>query len=206
MPRPQSPDVRRALIDRAAALLARREPVTLASLVKGCGVSTMAVYTYFGGMPGLWSAVRQEGFTRLGDRLATVRRGRDPVRNLAALGVGYVENALANPDLYRVMFDSMFEVADPASAAAGLEPLVEGTRRAQAAGRFDPALDSYEVAMRYWATGHGVTSLAVTGVLSCSELLRHAPAAAVAIFVAAGDAPDRAQLSVAAAWRATTIV
>ncbi len=102
MPRPQSPEVRRALIERAAGLLARREPVTLTSLVEGCGVSTMAVYTYFDGMAGLWSAVRQEGFTRLAARLAGVRRGRDAVRHLAALGVAYTVNALMNPDLYRV--------------------------------------------------------------------------------------------------------
>ena len=44
---------------------ARREPVTLRALVEGTGASTMAVYPHFGGMPGLWSAVRQEGFTRL---------------------------------------------------------------------------------------------------------------------------------------------
>ena len=46
-------------------MLARREPVTLRAVVAGTGVSTMAVYTHFDGMPGLWRAVRQEGFTRL---------------------------------------------------------------------------------------------------------------------------------------------
>lgn len=162
----------------------------------------MAVYTYFDGMPGLWSAVRQEGFTRLAERLATVRPGRDPVRHVAALGVAYAENALVNPDLYRVMFDSTFEIIDPASAAASFELLVDATRRAQGAGRFDPALDPGDVAMQYWATGHGLTSLTVTGVLSAADLRRHAPAAAAAIFTAAGDAADRARSSVDAAWRA----
>src|SRR5687768_10398614 len=123
VPRPRSPEIRLALIDRAAALLARREPVTLASLVAGTGVSTMAVYTYFDGMTGLWAAVRQEGFTRLGERLALVHPGRDPVRHLAALGVAYVEHALANPDLYRAMFDSIVDLPDPGVAAVAFAPI-----------------------------------------------------------------------------------
>lgn len=201
MPRAPSPEIKGALIERAAALLARRQPVTLRSLVEGSGVSTMAVYTYFDGMPGLWSAVRQEGFTRLGERLATVRPSRDPVRRLAALGVAYAVHALANPDLYRVMFDSAFELTDPAAASAGFEPLVVATSAAQDAGRFDARLDPSDVALRYWAGGHGLTSLTVTGVLAVTDLRRHAPASAVATFVSAGDTRERAERSVTAAWR-----
>ncbi len=182
-------------------MLARREPVTLRSLSHAAGVSTMAVYTYFGGMPGLWSSVRQEGFIRLGDRLATVRPTRDPVRHLAALGMAYVEHALANPDLYRVMFDAAFDLPDPESAAAGLELLVGGAGQAQRAGRFSEDVDPRDVALRYWASGHGLTSLAVSGVLTQADLRTHAPAMAIAIFTAAGDTRENAEHSVAAAWQ-----
>ncbi|MBA2283286.1 MAG: WHG domain-containing protein [Actinomycetota bacterium] len=202
MPRSQSPEVRRVLIERAAALLARREAVTLRSLVAGTGVSTMSVYTYFDGMPGLWGAVRQEGFLRLAERLAGVERHRDPVRHLSALGVAYVRNALDGPDLYRVMFDASWDLPDPAAAAAAFEPLVEGAGRAQKAGRFSADTTPVDIALRYWADGHGVTSLAVTGVLSIDDLHRHAPAMQVGQFVVAGDTPERARRSVAAAWRA----
>ena len=101
-------------------MLASREPVTLRSLVAGTGVSTMAVYTYFDGMAGLWGAVRQEGFRRLEQRIGAVPASRDPVRHLAALGVAYVENALSNPNLYRAMFDATFDLPDPAAADATL--------------------------------------------------------------------------------------
>ena len=181
------------------------EAVTLSALVKDSDVSTMAVYTYFGGMPGLWSAVRQEGFTRLAERLAAVRVTGDPVRHLATLGVAYVDNALANPNLYRVMFDSNIDLVDETGAAASFEPLVAATRRAQQAGRFDPGLDPADVATQYWATGHGITSLTVTGVLTLSELHKHAPAAAIAVFIAAGDTPPRATASVRRAWQTSTL-
>ena len=116
MPRPLDPNVRNALIERAAEMLARREPVTLRSVVHGLGVSTIAVYTYFNGMAGLWRAVRQEGFARLANRLADVPVTRDPVRDLVALGAAYANNALANPNLYRAMFDAGFDLEDPAAA------------------------------------------------------------------------------------------
>src|ERR1700742_4886206 len=106
MVRLKDPKVRSLLIDRGAQMLAARQPVTLRSLVAGTGVSTMAVYTYFGGMDGVWKAVRQEGLTRLAARLATVATSADPVRDLTALGAAYLRNALDNPDLYRVMFDA----------------------------------------------------------------------------------------------------
>ena len=111
-------------------MLAQREPVTLRSLVAGTGVSTMAVYTYFDGMTGLWGAVRQEGFRRLAHRIGSVTPGSDPVRYLAALGVAYVENALSHPNLYRVMFDATFDLPDPDAADGTFGHLIEGARRA----------------------------------------------------------------------------
>ena len=192
--------MRRLLIERAAGLLSQRRPVTLRSLVEGTGTSTMAVYTHFDGMPGLWRAVRAEGFERLARRMAAVRPGRDPVQHLAALGVAYVDNALENPDLYRVMFDATFDLPEPDVADATFEHLVAATRQAQEVGRFDPGAAPHDIALRHWASGHGVTSLAVTGVLPIAELRRHAPLLAAAVFVSAGDDPERARRSVDAAW------
>ena len=200
MPRPQLPETRRALIERAASLLARREPITLRALVQGTQLSTMAVYTYFDGMSGLWAAVRQEGFLRLGEQLAAIERGSDPVRHLSALGVAYVRNALGSPDLYRVMFDATWDLPDPAVSAAGFAPLVTAALDAQEAGRFVRKFTPEDIAMRYWADGHGVTSLAVTGVLTADQLRHHAPSMQIAQFVAAGDSPERATRSVTAAW------
>ncbi len=200
MPRSPSPEVRSLLIDRAAALLAQREPVTLRSLVASTGVSTMAVYTYFEGMPGLWGAVRQEGFRRLTDRVRSIAPHRDPVRHLASLGVAYVEHALAHPNLFRVMFDASFDLPDPVAANETFSHLVAAARRSIDAGRFSLDNDPADIAVRYWADGHGIVSLAVTGVISVADLRRHAPAMAAAVFIDAGDAPEQAHKSVRLAW------
>ncbi|MEU4620258.1 TetR-like C-terminal domain-containing protein [Actinoplanes sp. NPDC023801] len=125
MVRLKDPAIRTLLIERAAHMLRVREPITLRTLVAGTGVSTMAVYTYFGGMDGLWRAMRQEGFTRLAAVLNQVAPSADPVRDLAALGAAYLANALANPDLYRVMFDPGDTLDDADSA--GFTPVNPAT-------------------------------------------------------------------------------
>ncbi len=182
-------------------MLARREPVTLRSVVAGTGVSTMAVYTHFDGMPGLWRAVRQEGFSRLAAELAAVRPSRDPVRDLVAYGVAYTANALAHPDLYRVMFDAGFDLEDPEAAAEPFSVLVACAVRAREADRFSADADPEAVAARFWVFGHGLAMLVLTGVLPRSALDDHVQDTATALFVAAGDEPERCRRSVRAGWR-----
>lgn len=200
MPRAADPAVRLALLETAAELLARREPVTARSLADRVGASTTALYTHFGGMPGLWRAVRSEGFARLGRRLAAVPRTDDPVRDLAALGAAYLDSARADPFLYRTMFDAAADLEDPAVADDPFALLVEAADRARRAGRFAGTSDPLAVATRYWAGGHGLAMLVVTGVLPAEALALHGPELAVAAFVAAGDESTRCRTSVLAGW------
>ena len=202
MPRKAQPAVRDALVERAAEMLARREPVSSRSLVAGTGASTMAVYTHFGGMPGLWQAVRQEGFTRLARRLASVARTDDPIRDLMALGAAYHAGALADPDLYRTMFDATADLADPGAADRTFAVLVEGVARARDEGRLAATCDAHAVATRFWVTGHGLAMLVITGVLPRAALDDHAPEIAVALLVAAGDDERACRRSVRLGWSA----
>lgn len=187
-------------MEHAAQMLARREPVTLRSLVAGAGVSTMAVYTYFDGMPGLWRAVRQEGFTRLAERLDAIEGTDDPVRDLAALGRAYLDNALASPALYRTMFDAATELEDPAAADASFVRLIEAASRARETGRFRDDADPLGFATRYWAVGHGLASLTIGGVLPDVTAHDHAARAAEDLCIAAGDDRTRCHASVRLGW------
>jgi AcrR family transcriptional regulator len=190
------------LVERAARMLAAREPVTLRALVEGTGASTMAVYTHFGGMPGLWSAVRQEGFTRLAARLAAVPRTDDAVHDLAALGVAYARSALEHPELYRAMFDARADLADEAAADAAFDRLVDAAARAREEGRLDPGTDPRTLATQVWAAGHGLVSLVVQGVLPAEVLAPLATGTTAALLTAAGDDAGRCRASVERAWAA----
>lgn len=188
------------LIERAAAMLGRREPVSLRSVVAGTGVSTMAVYTHFDGMPGLWRAVRQEGFARLEERIAAVGITDDPVRDLTALGVAYTENALTAPDLYRVMFDTAAGPDDATATDAMFDALIDAARRARTCGRFRADVDPSRLALRWRAAGHGLTMLVIGGVITAGTARAEAETVATALFVDAGDEPGRCRRSVAAGW------
>ncbi|GAB2595802.1 TetR/AcrR family transcriptional regulator [Streptomyces capparidis] len=190
------------LLDRAAHMLRTRQPVTLRTLVAGTGVSTMAVYTYFGGMDGLWTALRQEGFTRLAAKLAAVEISADPVRDLAALGAAYLSNALESPDLYRVMFDAGFALADTGAADGTLHHLVRAVERAKADGRFRGEVDPLDLATQSWTIGHGLASLVATGPLP-RQALAHGVPMLTALFTAAGDEPARCRRSVEHGWGRT---
>lgn len=199
MARMKDPAIRTLLLERAAHMLRTREPITLRSLVVGTGVSTMAVYTYFGGMDGMWKALRQEGFTRLAARFAAVPVSADPVQDLTALLASYVGNALEHPDLYRVMFDASVDLDDLAAADATLDYLVQAVRRAQDAGRFRAELGPLDLATQAWTIGHGLVSLVANGPLPPGTLDYGAPML-TAQFVGAGDQPDQSRASVVRGW------
>jgi len=192
--------VRTLLLERAAAMLRAREPITLRSLVAGSSVSTMAVYTHFGGMDGLWRALRQEGFTRLAGRFATVPASDDPVQDLAALVAVYLGNALDHPDLYRVMFDASVDLEDLTAADATLEHLVQAAGRGRAGGRFRADVVPLELAIQTWTIGHGLASLVATGPLPRATL-DHGVPMLTALFIGAGDRPDSCRSSVERGWQ-----
>jgi AcrR family transcriptional regulator len=200
VPRAASPTVRTTLIDNAAQMLAAREPVTLRALAARSGTTTMAVYTHFDGMPGLWRAVRQEGFTRLAERLAGMRASDDPVADLAALSSGYLAAAMAAPHLYRAMFDAAAELEDSDVADRSFALLVATAERARSDGRFHPAADPRSTSTQLWAAGHGLAMLAITGILPAESVPALAREMTVAVCSAAGDDPQRCRASVDRGW------
>ncbi len=181
-------------------MLGQRESITLRALVDGTGVSTMAVYTYFGGMDGLRMAVRQEGFTRLEALLQGVPVTRDPVKDLVALSAAYVTNAAHNPDLYRVMFEDGIALEDPAAADNTLEHLVQAVARARDHGRLRDDVDPLDLATQCWIVGHGLVSLVVTGPLPL-QAIHHGAAMLTSLLTGAGDATDTCKRSVRLGWK-----
>jgi AcrR family transcriptional regulator len=159
----------------------------------------MAVYTHFDGMDGVWKALRQEGFTRLGARLATVTLSPDPVRDLTALVAAYLRNALDHPDLYRVMFDASFDLEDAQAADDTLEYLVRAAERGRTAKRFRAEVRPLDLATQSWAIGHGLVSLVTPGPLP-RQTLDHGAPMLTALFISAGDHPDRCRTSVEQGW------
>ena len=133
-----SRDVRVELIEAAARVVAEegRAALTTRRLAAEVGTSTMAVYTYFRGMPELLRAVRQEAFDRFGAHLAAVPPRADPVAEIVELGAAYVRNAVKNPARYRFMFMEKPPDEDLGIGISTFERLVEAVRRAMEVGWF----------------------------------------------------------------------
>src|SRR6202020_216142 len=74
-------------------------------IASAAGTSTMAVYTYFGGMPGLIAAIAEEGIRQF-DAALTMLPTAGPVADLIATGNAYRRYAIERPHMYRLMFGS----------------------------------------------------------------------------------------------------
>ena len=173
MPRPRTHDeaLRLKLLDRAGELIAADGPkaLSLRKLAADAGTSTTAVYSLFGSKPDLVNALYTEGFRRFGARMAGTALTGDAVEDLVALGTAYRASALADPNLYGIMFTRSvpgFEPNEDAERLARetLKPLERVIRRAIDEGVF---LDvpPETVAVGCWALVHGLVSLELTGNL-----------------------------------------
>ena len=166
------------LLQAAIRLLAAGGPQALQArrLAAEVGMSTMTVYTHFGGMGQLITEIVREGFLRFGRRLAEIPRGDNPVGDLFALGLAYRDWALENPQLYRLMFGVtapggrqggngpvVWAAANPLpegqAAFAQLVTAVTRIMDAGGAGQEEPA----SAAAQIWSAVHGYVLLEIAG-------------------------------------------
>lgn len=128
------------LVEAAAAILGSVGPagLTLRAVAAEAGTSTMSVYSRFGSMPGLVRATLTEADDRLAAKLRDVPQTDDPLFDLIAVGVAYLENARASPTLYAVMTGAAplgkyaADAVPRPSAAQNVATLVDAVRRAEA--------------------------------------------------------------------------
>ena len=194
-PRIADPAVAEALVEVGARLIAEREPLSTRRLAAEVGMSTSAVYTHFGSMEELRRAVRRAGFERLAEYQTSFAPSDDPVADLTKQGWGYCQNALTNPDMYRVMF--METPVDESDAGVGLytfQMLVDGVQRCIDAGRFEPA-DPTEMATQLWASAHGVLALHLAGMIEAERVDPLCFQMARALCIAFGDESDALEAS-----------
>ncbi|SFS30568.1 TetR/AcrR family transcriptional regulator [Saccharopolyspora flava] len=172
MPRPKIHDekLRDRLIEEAGRLLAEEGPTSLSlrRLAADAGTSTSAVYSLFGGKSELIRAVFLEASRRFGERLASVERSDDPADDLRRLGLAYREFAVANPNLYAVLFSRPMPDFEPDEDAkreslGNFTPLAEMVGVAIEQGVVDG--EASTVAMGLWAIVHGLVTLELQGNL-----------------------------------------
>lgn len=214
---PQSINVRERLIEATIRILAEDGPsaVKARTVASASGLSTMVLYTHFGGIPELLGAVIDQGFRKLAAAFSRVEVTDDPVADLCTMALTTRQQARANPHLYDLMFGlstrATYRPAKDACPRSGLAPafldayehVIAGCGRLVESGRVDQD-DPKLVAAQLWSLVHGFVTLELSDHFAefadpaADVLLRLGTNLAVGF----GDDPARARASHESAARA----
>lgn len=129
--------IRLRVIEAATELLARggQDAVTTRAVATAAGVQPPAIYRLFGDKEGLLDAVAEHGYARFLASKTSDAAPRDPVEDLRFGWDLAVEFALANPELYALMYGEPKRASVSAALETGMQMLRARIRRLAAAGR-----------------------------------------------------------------------
>ena len=103
-------DLKQALIKEANHVLSQGEieKLSLRQLAKACNVSATAVYRHFDNKQSLLTQLAANGFDAFTEYMKNDLQPDDsPVTQLQKIGTAYVNFALKNPHLFRLLFSSL---------------------------------------------------------------------------------------------------
>jgi AcrR family transcriptional regulator len=162
------------LVAAAMQLLAEKGPseIKARSVAESAQVSTIALYYHLGGMPELFQAVVDKGFSDLTHAFGTVACSTDPVTDLFSMALTSRRIAQSNPHLYDLMFGlstrgsyrPLQRSSAPSGARSGAFPaayshLVQACGRLLTSGRIRGDEDPEIVASQLWSSVHGFVTL-----------------------------------------------
>jgi AcrR family transcriptional regulator len=162
-------DLRDALVKAAVELVEERGPdgFTLREAARKVGVTHTAPYRHFADRDALLVAVAVEGFQGLHAAMRTRQEQQtDPRLRLQAIGIGYVEYAVAHPSHFRVMHsavvDSCTEPGYTDAKGRTFQLLLSAIAACQQAG-FIPPGPLHHYALTAWSAVHGLAELLMSG-------------------------------------------
>ncbi|WP_155930279.1 TetR/AcrR family transcriptional regulator [Mycolicibacterium sp. CBMA 234] len=180
---PRGGDARERLVVATARLLAVHGPsaIKVRAVAAEAGLSTMAVYSHFGGVPELTRAVIEHGFNTLGTAFADVPVTDDPVADLATLALTCRRVAHGSPHLYDLMFglstratyrpltcESRPGAATPAFGSAYTH-ILNACQRLVESGRVRHQDDPTLVAAQLWSLVHGFITLELADTFAANN-------------------------------------
>lgn len=168
-----STDVPTRLVDATICLLAEEGPsaIKARTVASASGLSTMVVYSHFGGVPELLNAVIDDGFRRLAEEFSRIAVTDDPLADLCSMALTTRQIARANPHLYDLMFGlskraTYRPIKDHGTSSSGSsaaflgahDHVVAACARLIASGRVDQH-DPRVLAGQLWSMVHGFVTL-----------------------------------------------
>ena len=174
-------DLARALIEAGRDILVEKgtDGLSLRAVAARAGVSPAAPYAHFKSKKALLRAISASGFAELADNMtANTAPGDDWKETFLVYGVTYIEFAIRNPDIYRLMFARI----DPNARRdhqneTTPEPDILDREAARAfqlllqlfASRFDDRQTATTLSHNAWGLVHGLSSLITEGLIVAPE-------------------------------------
>lgn len=164
---------RAEIVDAAVSIVTEAGPQALTTrrLAEAAGVTTMTIYTRFGGMESVSSAVFNVGFAQLTERLRAVEATGTAAQDVLESCRAYRRFGVENPGLYSIMFERA-TVLDPesTSSAAGesFDELVQ--RISRLVGTDGRSATVHAHAYGLWALCHGLVNLETTGMGASKQI------------------------------------
>ena len=131
------------------------------ALARRIGVSANALYRHFPNKEGLLAALSEAAAEKLAAAVSTALGTAEGIVGIRAMGVAYVEFAINNPPLFRLLFKNAppgnLLVGDIDSATGAVRIL-----RQQIAERWPEDTDPQQIAdatLRAWSLAHGLACL-----------------------------------------------
>jgi len=170
-PREHDERTRERLLESAAAIIDDEggHELTVRRLAEAAGVTTRAIYSLFGGMPGVLQELFRLGAEDMAARHEAVPRQEDAAQEIWPLALAYRAGALARPESFLLSYGRTgLQFPAPDEVVAQLwrcyERVFDAVRRGlDQRGLVDR--DPHQITAGLWATVHGHASLELLGML-----------------------------------------
>src|SRR5690606_5095987 len=170
------PDTGHRILGAARAIFEREGPasVSMRRVAEAVGITPMAIYRHFPNREALLKRISDDSFGEIVRHWNARKAGGDPVAQLIAIQMIYLDYALAHPPLFDHAFSMPREDARrfPEDFRARRSPTLnvvhDAVVEAQQAGALR-AGDAWDIAMTLWAHSHGLIALYRAGRFSLDD-------------------------------------
>jgi len=181
MPRATGPALRQKILEEAIGIVYREgvDRITMRALAHKLGYSPATIYLYFRNKLELTSEIAAHGFQQLNQRMQPTEAFEDPLDAIYEAARIYIDFAVENGELYRLMFQEFpDDVATQAGAGDewGRGP-AQGELWSRSHGYYKRAVDSGLLRIKDpefarvfgWTALHGFSLLVLSGMMPTAE-------------------------------------
>jgi AcrR family transcriptional regulator len=191
--KPRPSGLKPAILDAARKLCFSEgvDGISARKIARQVGCSATAIYLHYENVDDVLHSLRMEGHSLLAEYFRAVDPSLPPLARLLEMGRAYHRFGVEHPNYYELMFlhrlgDAVLRRESVQQEIFTLLLVRDAVKSAQDAGVVRTDLEAFTIAHGLWSTMHGLTSLAVSGLL-----VRTAPGQDKVLLDAAIDSLER---------------